>query len=117
MSAAVQSHDARIGVTSVPLDETVFCTRVFEAKPGERIEYHRGFLALDRMQQGRHADRQMHGAVARTADRAFTLAEKGAVHLVQKRLAPECFSYLAVVRPRLSRIERHLRDLPVDEPA
>lgn len=104
-------------VTPAPLDEAGLCARVFEAEPGERIEYHRGFLGLDRSPLGQHADRQTRSTISRTADRAFALAEKGAVHLVQKRLAPECFSYLAVVRPRQRRIERHLADLPVEQSA
>ena len=99
------------------LDEAGLCARVFEAKPGERIEYHRGFLGLDRSPLSQHADRQSRSTISRTADRALALAEKGAVHLVQKRLAPECFSYLAVVRRRQKRVERHLGDLPVVDQA
>lgn len=104
-------------VTPILLDEAGLCARVFEAEPGERIEYHRGFLGLDRSLLGQHADRQTRSTISRTADRAFALAEKGAVHLVQKRLAPECFSYLAVVKPRRKRAKHQLTDLPVEEPA
>lgn len=104
-------------VTLTPLDEAMLCARVFEAEPGERIEYHRGFLGVDRSPLGQHADRQTRSTISRTADRAFALAENGAVHLVQKRLAPDCFSYLAVVRPRLRQVERRLADLPAVEPS
>ena len=86
--------------TAAPLDEAMFCARVFAARPGERIEYHRGFLVLDRSPLGGSADRETRSELIRVAERAFALAERGLVHLVQKRIAPERFSYMAVIRPK-----------------
>lgn len=114
---AAASISPTTAVTPLLLDEAGLCARIFEAQPGERIEYHRGFLGLDRSPLGQHADRQTRSTISRTADRALALAEKGAVHLVQKRLAPECFSYLAVVRLRRRQVEQHSADLPVKESA
>ena len=114
---AIASASPAGDISAVLLDEVVLCDRVFEAEPGERIEYHRGFLGLDRSPLGRHADRQTRSTISRTADRAAVMAEKGLVHLVQKRLGPECFSYFAVVRRRQRRVERHPADLPIQQPA
>jgi hypothetical protein len=38
--------------------------------------------------------------VAKTGNMAMKLAERGFVHLVQRRLAPDQFLYLAIARPR-----------------
>jgi hypothetical protein len=55
------------------------------AKPGERVEYYRGLLALDRVKGTtclREAERRKLAAVA---DHASALAGLGKVHLLQER--------------------------------
>ncbi|BCH23556.1 hypothetical protein [Mesorhizobium sp. L-8-3] len=81
-----------------PVPEDDFCTWLQKALPHEAIEYHRGFLILDR-----HADTsELHRAerleLTVVATRALAAAEQGLVHLVQRRLAPCQFSYLAIKR-------------------
>ena len=71
-----------------------------QAEPGDVLEYHRGFLALDRSHHSsllREGDRQ---ALCRLADLAMRLANHGLLDLVQRRIASDCFSYLAIARSR-----------------
>lgn len=85
---------------SRPLTEIEFCAWVAQATPGERLEYHRGFLVLDIfLMLGRLADRERK-ELTRLGSRAFWAAEQGLVHLVQERVGPERFAYIAIARPR-----------------
>jgi hypothetical protein len=71
-----------------------------QANPGDVLEYHRGFLALDRSHHSsllREDDRQV---LCRVANIAMRLSDRGLVDLVQRRIARDCFSYLAVARSR-----------------
>lgn len=61
------------------------------ARPGERLAYHRGFLAMDTGRDTQDAARLL--VVARAAR---GLAAGGCVGLVQRRLGPEAYEYLAV---------------------
>ena len=69
-----------------------FCAWVGDAAPGDRLEYHRGFLACDIAGSELKALRLL-------ARRAAWTAERGLVHLVQCRRGPGYFSYLAIRRP------------------
>jgi len=85
--------------TDLPMTEMRFAGWLAQATPGESLEYHRGFLLLDR---DRHYSRLLPSertALINLADRAYWAAEKGLVHLVQRRCGPDCFVYLAVARP------------------
>jgi hypothetical protein len=68
------------------------------AKLGERLRYHRGLLALDRIKGTsslREAERRKLAAVA---DHALVLAHQGKVHLLQERRGDADYSYWAVAR-------------------
>ena len=68
------------------------------AKPGERLEYYRGLLALDRVKGTsslREAERRKLIAVA---DHASALAGQGTLHLLQERHGDADYSYWAVAR-------------------
>lgn len=82
------------------IDEMMLCAWAAQAAPGETIEYHRGFLGLDRTSYGLPMSPEDRAALIRMATRAFALAERGFVHPVQRRLGPDRFSYLAIARPR-----------------
>jgi len=83
-----------------PLTEQALCSLIGMAAPGDAIEYHRGFLAIARDPNvGKLAERERADLV-RVARRAVRAAEAGLVHLVQRRLGPGEFSYLAIVRAR-----------------
>ena len=73
---------------------------VGQAAAGDILEYHQGFLALDRSSLGHAFKERERVALGRIADQAMRLAEHGFVHLLQRRVCSERFSYLAIARPR-----------------
>ena len=86
--------------TSRPLSEIEFCAWVAQAVPGDRLEYHRGFLVLDTFALFTKLDDRGRTELAKLGSRAFWAAEQGLVHLVQQRIAPDQFAYIAVARPK-----------------
>ena len=85
---------------SRPLSEIEFCAWVAQAVPGDRLEYHRGFLVLDTFAMFTRLDDQARAELGTLAGRAFWAAEQGFVHLVQERIGPDQFAYIAVARPK-----------------
>ena len=83
---------------SLILTDIEFCGWLKKATTGDAIEYHRGFLGADRTPYGQTMSPESRAALICTSNRAFKLAERGLVHLVQRRLAPGAFSYLAIAR-------------------
>lgn len=82
------------------LSEIELCAWVAQASPGAVLEYHRGYLALDRSAFGQFSDSPARAAVALLGTRAHDLAERDLVHLVQLRHGPDDYSYFAVARSR-----------------
>jgi hypothetical protein len=81
-----------------PLTDIEFCAWIGQAMPGDQLEYHRGFLGIDTtavISTLPEPDRRRLAALASAAHRAF---EAGLVHLVQARLGPNRFAYVAVAR-------------------
>ena len=85
---------------SLILTEIELCGWLGQAAPGDSIEYHRGFLALDRCRIGGRLREQDATELSRVADRAWLAAEGRLVHLVQRRNGQDDYSYLLVARPR-----------------
>ena len=82
------------------MSEIDLCAWLSQAAPNDALEYHRGFLVLDidpRISGLAKADRL---ELIQLASRARWAAEKQLVHLVQRRLGENRFSYLAIARPR-----------------
>ena len=71
-----------------------------QAKPGDAIEYHRGLLALDRSRELSALSEDDRQALRRLANLAMRLADRGLIDLVQRRIRPDCFSYIAIARRR-----------------
>jgi hypothetical protein len=71
-----------------------------QAEPGDALEYHRGFLVLDRVPSNKHLSDVRRAEIDRLANCAMRAAEHDLVHLVQRRNAPWDFSYLAIARAR-----------------
>ena len=82
------------------ISEIELCAWVAQAEPGTILEYHRGHLALDRSPVGPLRHTPERSALSLLAARAHDLAERGLVHLVQRRHDTDDYSYLAVARPR-----------------
>jgi len=82
------------------ITEIDLCAWLSQAAPQDALEYHRGFLVLDtdpRISRLSNSDRL---ELVQAAHRAWWVAEKNLVHLVQRRLGENRFSYLAIARPR-----------------
>ena len=82
------------------LTEIEFCAWVSQAVPGDRLEYHRGYLALDAFPAMSKLGENERVELSLLATRAFRAAEQGLVHLVQERVGPDRFAYIAIARPR-----------------
>jgi hypothetical protein len=82
---------------SVPLPVAAFRAWVVRAGAGEWLEYHRGLLAIDRIEGSAltEPERRKLNAVA---DLALALAGQGTLHLLQERHPDGDYSYLAVAR-------------------
>lgn len=66
------------------------------ARPGERLAYHAGHLALDRVRGWSSLPDGAREELARVANRALALAEEGRVLLTQRRLDDGRIAYLAI---------------------
>jgi hypothetical protein len=82
------------------LSEMEFAGWVGAAAPGERLEYHRGFLVLDTFALFSGLSDKERAELRRLGFRAFRAAEQGLLHLVQERVGPDQFAYIAVARPK-----------------
>ena len=71
-----------------------------QAAFGDVLEYHQGFIALDRSFSGNPLSQDERTALGRVASRAMRLADQGLIHLLQRRIGRDRFSYLAIARPR-----------------
>jgi hypothetical protein len=88
------SQDARPSQHAA-LPAALFRAWVARAKPGERLEYHQGFLTVDRSPGSRLAEHERR-LLTTLAGAALSAAEADQVHLVQRRNGPADFSYLAI---------------------
>jgi len=82
------------------LDEAALCAWFGAAAAGDRVEYWRGYLAIDANPSASTLDAVDRRQLGRVAARAFRMAEQGQAHLVQRRHGDGDHSYLLVVRPR-----------------
>jgi hypothetical protein len=93
-----------------PLTDIALCAWVAQALPGDHVEYHRGFLVVDR--DDRNLGQPEISRLRRLADRARWAADVGLVHLVQRRLGPDRFAYVAVARPKKAASRRLQLECP-----
>ncbi len=88
------------GATGPVLDEVGLAAWIAQAAPGEALIYHRGFLAVDTIGSGQKPGSERQAALRKLASAALRAAESDLVHLVQARLGPDHFAYIAVARPK-----------------
>jgi hypothetical protein len=103
--------------TGLRITEIDLCAWLGQAAPQDAVEYHRGFLVLDVNARGICLADRERLELARVARRAWWAAEKELVHLVQRRLGPDTFSYLAIARPRPRTSSVSLSSLLLEEVA
>jgi hypothetical protein len=82
------------------LDDAALCAWFGTAAAGDRIEYWRGYLAIDASASESSLPPDDRRQLGRVAARAFRFAEQGKAHLVQRRHGPGDYAYLLIVRPR-----------------
>lgn len=70
-----------------------------DAPAGDRFTYFIGFLALGIGAEGQWLPEAERKTSLRTAQMAWIAAERGRVHLLQRRLGENRFEYFAVARP------------------
>ena len=97
------------------LTEIEFCAWIAQALPGDRLVYHRGFLAFDVHSLLTGLSEGERDQLRRLGARAFTAAEQRLVHLVQERIGPDRFAYIAIARPRPKAAAVSLSALLLDE--
>jgi hypothetical protein len=73
-----------------------------QAAPGDRLVYHRGYLAVDRVRGSSQSSESARREFVAVANLALALAEQGEIHLVQQRHRDGDYSYLAVCGRRLA---------------
>lgn len=100
MDACVMTNVSPFPASRPHIGEIELCGWLSQAEPGETLEYHRGFLGIDRTPLGQPMSLKDRIDLIDVAERAMRLAEKGLVHLVQRRISNDTFSYLAVARSR-----------------
>jgi len=83
-----------------PLTDIDFCAWVAQALPGDILEYHRGVLAIDRDPKMSCLGADECKRIDHLADRVYAAFEQDLVVLVQERVGPYHYRYLAVARPK-----------------
>jgi len=83
-----------------PSSESAFSHWLAVAEPGSIAQYHDGFLTLDVAKTGTRLSAGGHKELVAVARLAWWASEERIVHLVQRRLGPNRFAYLAIMRPR-----------------
>ncbi|WP_424931923.1 hypothetical protein [Amaricoccus macauensis] len=86
------------------VSEIDLCVWLGTATPGDRLEYHRGFLAVDIEEKNKRLSERDSLALKHLRHRALALFERDLVHLVQERLGPGHFAYIAIARPKSSQV-------------
>jgi hypothetical protein len=81
-----------------PLSVAALRAWIVRARPGEWLEYHRGLLAIDRVEGASSLKEPERRKLAAVADQALALADRGKLHLLQERHGNGDYSYWAVAR-------------------
>jgi len=100
LSAPLRMSLATDATCDTALDDLGLWAWVAMAKPGDHVIYHRGFLSLDLIGHGSHLTSAARRQLRDLAAAALKAAEEKRVHLVQARLGPDHFAYIAVARPK-----------------
>jgi hypothetical protein len=94
-----------------------FCAWVGQASAGDKLEYHRGLLAMDAGECSQSFEGHRRRELNRVARRAWWAAEQGLIHLLQRRNGIDDFSYIAIARPRPKELSATLSSVLLKEVA
>jgi hypothetical protein len=103
-------------ISHPPVTENQLCRWLGTAKPGDTLQYHRGFLAIDISASARRLTDRARKELVRVARRAIWASESGLVHLIQRRYGVDDYAYFieAKARPKLER--KSMRAVPGGDP-
>ena len=88
------------GAAGPALDEVGLSAWIAQAAAGDALVYHRGFLVVDATSVISKLPPEQQRALRLVASAALRAAEQGLVHLVQARIGPDQFAYIAIARAR-----------------
>ena len=94
------AHHPATAVDRYRLTEAALCAWVGQASAGDRLVYFQGYLAIDTGPDSTFGTPAERKALRLVANRAWQLAQDGAVHLLQRRDGPGEYAYIVVVRRR-----------------
>lgn len=90
---------------------------ISQAEAGARLEYHTGFLGIDVTPVVSLFPEPERRRLTDLAQAALAAFEKGLVHLVQERVGPDRFAYIAIARPRPKAVTASLSALLLEDRA
>lgn len=94
-----EKDDPSLSYPDIVLTENALCDCLADATAGVVITYHVGLLTVDRDPKLSKLPPERRDELVAIADLAMRLSDAGWAHLLQRRVAVECFAYVLVVRP------------------
>lgn len=89
------------------VDENALVDWLVAAEPGQVLTYHQGLLALDLDPRTRRMNATERSSLAAIAERLREEADRGTLHLLQRRLGREHFDYIAVAAAPVATARLH----------
>ncbi len=86
--------------TSLLVMEVALCRWLGASRPGDKLIYHRGFLAVDTDPTASRLLEVERAELARVGKRGLWAAERRLACLVQRRHGPNDYAYVIVARQR-----------------
>ena len=80
------------------MNDVDLCVWVADAKPGARIVYYTGHLSRDRLPHNDGYSEAVRRKIGELGNAAWMLGNEHWVHLVQRRVMPGCWEYIAIRR-------------------
>src|SRR5215207_5692579 len=99
-------HAVAAPLSSLDVTEDALCRWLGQAFPGDRLTYHRGFLAIDCSLESSQLSDDDRAELIRIRGRVLWAFERGLVHAVQQRDGPAAFGYMLIARPRARTLPR-----------
>lgn len=78
------------------MNDVDLCVWVADAQPGDRLVYYTGHLSRDRLPHSEGYSEPVRRKVGELGNAAWMLGAENWVHLLQRRVAPGCWDYIAV---------------------
>jgi len=100
VSPELPAHRMRGARNGAEITDIDLYAWIAQAEAGDALIYHCGFLVVDADKSVSTLPTDRSLALRRLGDAAFRAAEQGLVHLVQERMGPDRFAYIAIARSK-----------------